>query len=200
MSPRPDVSEQRRNQIIDAATKVFTRLGFQNARMDDIAEEARLSKGSLYWYFESKDEIILNILDNLFDNELSELNGLSDMEGSAVERLLQFSNQTITAIKDMQPLMPILLDFYALTLRRGQIQQVFAKYLRRYLLTLTPIIQHGIDQGEFHQIDPQEAAIAIGANFEGTILMWAYDPETVDMARHMRAGIQLLIAGLSAHR
>jgi hypothetical protein len=35
MSPRPDVSEERRNQILEAAVKVFARLGFQQTRMDD---------------------------------------------------------------------------------------------------------------------------------------------------------------------
>jgi len=56
MSPRPDVSEERKNQILDAAGKVFARLGFQKTRMDDIVEESGLSKGTLYWYFKSKDE------------------------------------------------------------------------------------------------------------------------------------------------
>ena len=53
MAPRPDVSEERRNQILEAATTVFARLGFHRARMDDIVQEARLSKGALYWYFKS---------------------------------------------------------------------------------------------------------------------------------------------------
>ena len=58
MSPRPDVSDLRQGQILDAATKVFARLGFHKANMDNIAEEADVSKGLLYWYFKSKDAII----------------------------------------------------------------------------------------------------------------------------------------------
>ncbi|HET7081061.1 MAG TPA: helix-turn-helix domain-containing protein, partial [Chloroflexia bacterium] len=57
MSPRPDVSEERKNQILDAAAAVFSRLGFHEARMDDIVRESGLSKGTLYWYFTSKDAI-----------------------------------------------------------------------------------------------------------------------------------------------
>ena len=45
MSPRPDVSEERRNQILEAAMAVFARQGFEQARMDDIAQEVGLSKG-----------------------------------------------------------------------------------------------------------------------------------------------------------
>jgi len=54
----PDAGEVRRNQILDAATAVFARLGFERARMDDIVEASGLSKGALYWYFNSKEEII----------------------------------------------------------------------------------------------------------------------------------------------
>ena len=57
MSPRRDVSEERKEQILDAAAEVFSRKGFDKARMDDIVEKTGLSKGALYWYFKSKDEI-----------------------------------------------------------------------------------------------------------------------------------------------
>ena len=54
MTPRPDVSAERTAQIVEAAIAVFSRLGFHKARMDDIAREAGVSKGTLYWYFESR--------------------------------------------------------------------------------------------------------------------------------------------------
>lgn len=196
MSPRPDVSEQRKNQIIEAAIKVFSELGFQNARMDDIADESGLSKGSLYWYFESKDDIILTILDQLFDQELFEWKDLAQTKSSAKGRLQDFLDHTIYAFKDMRYLMPVILEFYALTLRRDQVREVFKGYLNNYLQTLVPIIQQGIDQKEFRPVDPEEAAIAIAANFEGTILLWAYDPQKVDLAKHWKSGGDLLIEGL----
>ena len=61
MSPKPDVSEERKEQIATAATKIFSEQGFDKARMDDIASEAKLSKGTLYLYFKSKDAIIKHI-------------------------------------------------------------------------------------------------------------------------------------------
>ena len=45
MSPRPDVSEERKTQIIDAATTVFAKFGFGKTRMDDIAQEFRFEQG-----------------------------------------------------------------------------------------------------------------------------------------------------------
>ncbi|HBS87372.1 MAG: hypothetical protein A2W91_13965 [Bacteroidetes bacterium GWF2_38_335] len=49
--------EQRRNDIVDAAERVFLRKGFENTTVDDVAAEAELSKGTVYLYFKSKDEL-----------------------------------------------------------------------------------------------------------------------------------------------
>ncbi len=73
MSPKPDVSEERKGQIMSAAEEVFTKKGFDNARMDDIAEETGLSKGTLYLYYKSKDDLIIAILDRIFQREFKVL-------------------------------------------------------------------------------------------------------------------------------
>jgi AcrR family transcriptional regulator len=66
MSPRPDVSEERKNQILEAAIAVFARLGFDQSRMEDIAGQAGLSKGALYLYYKSKDAIVAALLTYFF--------------------------------------------------------------------------------------------------------------------------------------
>ena len=53
--------EQRRNDIVDAAEKVFFTKGIQHATMDEIAELAELSKGTLYLYFKSKEELLFAV-------------------------------------------------------------------------------------------------------------------------------------------
>jgi len=49
--------ERRRQEIIDAAEKVFFRTGFDQSSMDQVAEEAELSKGTIYLYFKSKEDL-----------------------------------------------------------------------------------------------------------------------------------------------
>ncbi len=51
--------ERRRQDIISAAEKVFFQKGYEEATMDDVAEKAELSKGTLYLYFKSKQEVLL---------------------------------------------------------------------------------------------------------------------------------------------
>jgi AcrR family transcriptional regulator len=198
MSPRPDVSETRKDQILDAATDVFAEKGFNGTRMDDIVQKSGLSKGTLYWYFNSKDEIIVNILERMFSREFEELENLVDSEETATERLLFFTERAIEDVRRMLRLMPLAYEFVAWAFRRKFVQEAFKRYINRFMDVLVPIIQQGIDAGEFRKIDPHTAAITIGAIFEGMILLWVYDNSLVDTEIHIHDGIILLLEGMKA--
>lgn len=63
ISERKEREKQKRiREIVDAAETVFFSKGYKNATMDEIAEEAELSKGTLYLYFESKETLHLEIV------------------------------------------------------------------------------------------------------------------------------------------
>jgi len=196
MSPRPDVSQERKDQILEAATKVFTQRGFAEARMDDIVSESGLSKGALYWYFDSKDAIIISLLDRVFDWETANLLKILETEVSAEQKITAVVEVTIQDLNKMKPLMPIFFDFWSLSLRKKTINLAIKHYYQRFLDILEPIIQHGIDQGEFRPVDVKETALAIGAIFEGTILLWAYFSETIDIENQFRSNLDLVLNGL----
>jgi TetR/AcrR family fatty acid metabolism transcriptional regulator len=198
MSPRPDVSQERKDQILAAATKVFTERGFAEARMDDIVAESGLSKGALYWYFDSKDAIIISLLDRVFDWETANLQAILERHDSAAHKLTAFVEVTIQDLNKMKPLMPIFIDFWSLSLRKKTINQAIKRYYQRFFDILEPILQLGIDQGEFRPVDVNESALAIGAVFEGTILLWAYFSETVDIEKQFRSNLDLVLNGLVA--
>ena len=196
MSPRPDVSEERRAQILEAATVVFAREGFLKARMDDVAEEAGLSKGTLYWYFKSKDELAVGIVGGLLDRELNDMRQLSDVRLSAREYLLGVVERITADFREMQALMSIIYEFIALAPKWDEVAYFFKKYFRDYMDLLIPIIKRGIENGEFRAVDPMDAAIAIGAQLEGTILLMLYDPESVRLEYHLKTGIDVVLNGL----
>lgn len=200
MSPRPDVSEQRKHQILDAAEEVFSRKGIDQARMDDIVAETGLSKGTLYWYFKNKDAIIIAILDRIFQREFKQLASIDFTSSSAVECIWQFTDLVTQDMLRMLRLMPIAYEFLALAFRSKVVQKVMTQYLNRYMEILVPLIQSGIDRGELRPVNPQEVAIAAGAIFEGTILLWVYDKNMVDPEKHIRSGIRLLLEGVQVKR
>lgn len=199
MSPRPDVSDERKSQILNAAEDVFTQKGFEEARMDDIAEETGLSKGTLYLYFKSKDDLIIAILDRMFQREFRQLENLDQETTSATKAIWKITDLLTKEILGLLRLVPIVYQFLALAFRNKYVQKALKKYINRYLDILVPIIQRGIDSGEFRQVDAREVAIAMGAMMEGTLLLWVYDKSIVEPEYHIHSGMKLLLEGVQAH-
>jgi AcrR family transcriptional regulator len=198
MSPRPNVTDERKNQIINAAEGVFTEKGFDAARMDDIADQTGLSKGTLYLYFKSKDDLIIAILDRMFQREFKQFEDLNFTERSAVDAIRKITDLLTKDILGFQRLIPIVYQFLALAFRNKYVQKALKKYINRYIDILVPIIQRGIDSGEFRQVDAREAAIAMGAMIEGTLLLWVYDKTLVEPQHHIHSGMKLLLEGVQA--
>jgi AcrR family transcriptional regulator len=198
MSPRPNVSDERKSQIINAAEDVFTKKGFNEARMDDIADKTGLSKGTLYLYFKSKDDLIVAILDRMFQLELKQLQNLNQAEMSATDAIWKISDLLTKDILGMLRLIPIVYQFLALAFRNKYVQKALKKYINQYLDILTPIVQRGIDSGEFRKVDAREVAVAMGALIEGTLLLWVYDKAAVDPQYHIKSGLKLLLEGVQA--
>ena len=198
MSPRPNVSNERKNQIINAAEDVFTQKGFDEARMDDIAEETGLGKGTLYLYFKSKDDLIIAILDRMFQREFKQLENLDQPAQSSTDAIWNITELLTKEILSLLRLIPIVYQFLALAFRNRYVQRAMKKYINRYLDILIPIIQRGIDSGEFRQVDAREVAVAMGAVIEGTLLLWVYDKSIVDPQYHIHSGMKLLLEGVQA--
>ncbi|MBR9922970.1 MAG: TetR/AcrR family transcriptional regulator [Bacteroidetes bacterium] len=57
----------KENQILDAAERIFSEIGFRNTRMEDIAREIGMSKGSVYFYFESKENLYMAVTYRAFE-------------------------------------------------------------------------------------------------------------------------------------
>jgi AcrR family transcriptional regulator len=199
MSPRPDVSDERKSQILNAAESVFTQKGFEQARMDDIADKTGLSKGTLYLYFKSKDDLIIAILDRMFQFEFRQFETLNLAEMNAMEAIWKITDVLAKDIVRLQRLIPIVYQFLALAFRNKYVQLALKKYINRYVDVLVPIIQRGIDSGEFRPVDAREVAIAMGAMLEGTLLLWVYDKTLVKPEYHIRSGMSLLLEGVQAH-
>jgi len=207
MSSKPDVSQMRRAQIIEAATAVFTEKGLDRATMAEIADAAGINKATIYLYFDSKAALTQAIAEAIFAQELADLQAAYESPGTAIERLTAFYEALIRdegLIADkvgVLPLMPIIYEFYALGLRRDDVRAVLADFLNHSAALLAAIIQEGIESGEFvATTDPSRAARALDALMSGTVLHWVYTPEEVDVNAQFRYGIQLIFQGLIKHK
>jgi AcrR family transcriptional regulator len=95
-----------------------------------------LTRATHYWYFKSKDDIIIAILDAVFAREMAGVCSLPEATGPVRERLLQFVGLIVAEIKGMKVLLPILYAFYALTFCNKTVRTALRHYLDAYIAAL----------------------------------------------------------------
>ncbi len=170
--PRRVDKEERRNRIMDAAMRVFARLGVHRARMEDVAQEAHVSKGALYWYFRSKDELLRAILARMFEPDLRLMEEMVQQQDlPVVERLEVLARKALDSLPQVRLTQALLYEFYALAARKGPLRDLIRDYYQRYFQLLTELLRQGVERGELRIQNPQRAAMALLAQFEGLFLI-----------------------------
>lgn len=79
--------EQRRSQLLELATTVFTENGFQATSMDDIAAAAGVTKPVLYQHFDSKETLYIEVIDITAQSLLAGVRDIGAVEGSTTDRV-----------------------------------------------------------------------------------------------------------------
>ncbi len=108
---RKKEKENRKNSILKAARKLFFERGFKSVTVDLIAAKAEVSKGSIYLYFDSKEEIYTQILISANIERHKLIESFSRMEGTAEEILLAFARDYVNFFLENNELFRILMTF-----------------------------------------------------------------------------------------
>ena len=195
MAKRQEVSEERKNEILDAALEVFSEYGLQEASVDDVVERAGLSKGTLYWYFKSKDRLIGALMRRFFAQELGKIRELQNGRGSVRERLLRYSRDVESVVKRMPR--ALTLEFYAVAVRQKAVRKFLGELYVRYCGELGGLIQEGIERGEFVKVDTNQIAAAITGLCEGLILLWALEPNAFPFEKYFEVSLRRLLDGIA---
>jgi AcrR family transcriptional regulator len=196
--PRQEPAEDRERQIIEAAMAVFAREGFHDARMEDIAKESQLGKGTLYLYFKSKDAIISALLRYFFNFQLKRLRDINVGEGSVSDQLMAYTRQLVSEAERLALFSSITFEFYAVAMRDKEIRRFFAEFFTGYRAALVRVIRHGVESGEFRAVDPDEIAISLLALLEGLNLLNAIDRNALRIREASESGMRLLLDAIKA--
>lgn len=197
MCPETDLTEKRRQQIIEAAMKVFSEKGFEKARVDDIVAESGLSKGAVYWYFDSKDAIFQAAFDQFLDLDQQALKMLIQQPGTVRQRMLDYLLMMVDTVAQNQSLLPLGYQFYAAAIRQRRLQDYFQRYYQIYSDLISQLLREGIERGELKVIDEQVVAIQLVAMVEGMFLLWFLYSQDFEPERFVRSLVDTVFDGLA---
>jgi AcrR family transcriptional regulator len=196
MSPKPDASHERIPQIIQSASRVFSKKGLHQARMEDIANEAGVSKATLYLYFSSKEDLILRIFEEFYESAFNSVPQSLPGHLSVTARLKLAFQMVSNTVAESQKMMPLTYEFYSEATRTDRIRSIIRKYYTRNQESMASLIEEGIRNGEFRQVDARTISLVLGATFEGLLLMQTILPEEVNWNQIPEEVLDSLLHGI----
>lgn len=203
---RKKEKENRKNAILKAARKLFFERGFKSVTVDLIAAKAEVSKGSIYLYFESKEEIYTQILISSNIERHKDIENFSKQEGTASELLLLFVRNYIDFFFENKELFRILMTFMLhadnMILNEDQNTQLIHT-TNENIRVIKEILQKGIDSGEFVSgINVRQTQNAIWGLLNGVISLFIYtgapDKRADRIYSTVNESLKMLIKGITA--
>lgn len=184
--------EVRRSEILDAAERLFGAKGFEKATVIDILDAAGIAKGTFYYYFKSKEEV----LDALIDKRVTEgVKKAEEIAASALPVMVKF----ISAVMAQKPQNKIQKEFNA-RLHETDNSKIHLKSLTQYILRLSPclgkLVEEGNKSGLFSAQFPKESAeILLSAAivlFDDDFFQWTKKETKAKIAAFLMAAERIL--------
>ncbi len=195
-------STGRREEILTAAMRVFEHSGYAAATMDAVAEEASVSKGSLYNYFQSKHDLFIQVMLDLMGQAKFETLEVLESSRPASEKLSILLDTWSQMYRDYLDMGRLILEFWATAARDGQdgeLGETFRKFWDEWRQTLRQVVVEGIEAGEFRpEVDPDVACWMYVGLLDGLLLQGVMNTGfTMDQyfTQRMRESVLAVLTG-----
>lgn len=173
---------QRREEILNAALKVFSRRGWAAAKISEIAKEARLSHGLVYHYFKSKEEIFTLLVQRAAENSVQVIEKANLRDGTPLEKIKWMTEQILSSLSQGQQTLLFLIMIQASTSDAMPVevkQLLTSQQFKSPVHCLIPLIIEGQQRNEIVQGNPLTLAISYYAFIQGIAinkLQWNESP------------------------
>ncbi|HTQ81047.1 MAG TPA: TetR/AcrR family transcriptional regulator [Thermoanaerobaculia bacterium] len=188
---------ERKRAILEAASRVFLRKGIHATGMRDIAAELGMAVGSLYYYFEDKEELLAFVQEDALAGLLELAEEVRGLELTADARLFRLIAGHVVRLNDLAEGTPGSLAHLELEHLRPARRAVLLAQRDRYEQHLRELIEEGVGEAIFRPTDPKVAALTILGAINWTV-RW-FRPEGGKSAHQIgQESAELLVRGLLA--
>ncbi len=189
----------RRAQIRAAAYRCIRDHGYHETSVDMICREAGISKGSLYWHYDSKQEIFADLVDTWANQVMEELYEQFEAATSDRDYLRAITGALRREIRRGRAVVPLWLEFAELARREPTIQVAVARFFRRARTAIADMMRPVLG-GEMSEDEMRAIAAAIFGAYMGLLVQELADPDQADARRAIDHFMRWLERGLSALR
>ncbi len=173
MSPRSEeqneaIKDERREQILSGALRVFARKGYAAAKISDIVAQSGVSHGLVYHYFASKEDIFFELLKRAIDTSSQSLLMLAQLPVSPVEKVRQTASLILSSIADFEESA----YYFLIVIHAGVMEGMDAQKIEgagdsTATETMARILREGQETGEIREGDPVQMAMVFFSAITG---------------------------------
>jgi AcrR family transcriptional regulator len=186
--------EEFRRKVIITAGAIFSRYGFKKTTMDEIAKALKMGKSSIYYYFESKEEIFEAVVlheANILRNELT--TAIKSVE-SPVEKL---KNYVFVRMKTFEKLSNYYNAIFDKNLDHFNfVEKIRSRYDLEELAIIRLILYHGARKKVFSVTNSEYTALAIQTSLKGLEVPLFWQKKEVNIEDRLNAILDVLFHGI----
>lgn len=202
MPPIPELEAIRKAQILEAALGTIAESGCANVTMAEICRAAGLSKGGLAHYYKSKQALFKEVFTEFFNRIFERGRDTMARFDAPLEKILSFVWLYDWDDPDVSIGYPILFDFMSTAVHRDDYREIFNQWVNNWLALLKNAIELGQSQGNFENIDAEDAARTISAIYQGIATRWFLAPNrhsTKWATASLKRAVTALLASYENH-
>ncbi|MFJ7411134.1 TetR family transcriptional regulator [Streptomyces sp. NPDC098077] len=166
----------RRDMILKAAVRMFARQGFATTRVEDIAKEAGVAKGSVYLHFDSRDALLAAAFEEYRANSRAVIDQALTGPGDGLERLARLVRSVLDLVLAEPELARILIDLWSAGRQGAASGLDVPTVYREYRAAIAGLLAEAEAEGVCRAgVGAGHAAVVVGA-IEGLLVQWIVDP------------------------
>ena len=186
----------RKDQILDAALTVLVQHGYEGSRMDDVVSESQLSKGAIYWYYKSKKDMYLDLVNFWVIRYSATINHLVENDQAAPDQLKSLFNYFIDQYESDPDPFIALTEFWSMAQKDDDFRAKLQKVYSQFLEVLEKIVAKGVKDGDFKKLDIRITAMSIMLNVESINWFTLFDTHGVSARDYIQTISDFILAGL----
>ena len=181
--------------LLDAAVRSFAQTGYHRTRVADIARAAGVADGTVYIYFENKEDILISLFQDLMKRFVEDLNSELTLCQDANEKLYRIISYHLTTLANR----PDQARVTQIELRQidKTINQGISKPLKIYFQLIEEVVAEGKEQGLYRKgIDPKTARKVVFGAIDEVVTCWVMSGKPYDLTALSEPVYNLLSEGL----
>ncbi len=192
-------SRETANRILHQAMRIFLEKGYHGTSIDNITQAAGLTKGALYWHFESKEALLQRIIEEFEKRFLDGLiQAVEKVKRNTVDKIEKYFNyNAVFSYYNRELCVSFTTLSGELVGAHHPIEPEIRRIYKKYQNFLSGLILQGKKEKVFKkEIDAELAALTIIAFHDGVLLQWSMNREKIDGKAYVKTFKKIMLKGL----